>query len=84
VEQAEERLARVEALLADMESSVDSLRGQKAFLDQVIEKAGTLEYYAKQAEALVTLLRETGVDRPRELTGARGENGSGGVVVKSA
>jgi hypothetical protein len=83
VEQAEERLARVEALLADMESSVDSLRGQKAFLDQVIEKAGTLEYYAKQAEALVTLLRETGVDRPRELTGVRGENGSG-VVVKSA
>jgi len=83
VEQAEERLARVEALLADMESSLDSLNGQKAFLDQVIEKAGALEYYAKQAEGLVTLLRETGADRPREITGAsRGD--SGGVVVKSA
>ncbi len=82
VEQAEERLVRVEAVLADMESSLDSLHAQKAFLDQVIEKAGALEYYAKQAEALVPLLRETGVDRPREIVGV--SRGDGGVAVRSA
>jgi DNA repair exonuclease SbcCD ATPase subunit len=59
IEQAEDRLARVEALLADTESSLQSLHGQKAFLDQVIEKAGTLEFYAKQAESLIALLRES-------------------------
>src|SRR2546425_1249229 len=61
IEQAEERLGRVEALLADIGSSVETLHGQKLFLDQVIEKAGTLEFYAKQAEGLITLLRESGV-----------------------
>ena len=59
IEQAEDRLARVEALLADTESSLQSLHGQKAFLDQVIEKAGTLEFYAKQAESLIALLRDS-------------------------
>ena len=63
IEQAEGRLARVEALLADTESSLESLHGQKAFLDQVIEKAGTLEFYAKQAESLISMLRESA---PRE------------------
>src|SRR2546426_5129608 len=43
-------LARVEALLAHIASSAETLHGQKAFLDQVIEKAGTLEFYSKQAE----------------------------------
>ena len=38
IEQAEDRLARVEALLADTESSLQSLHGQKAFLDQVIQR----------------------------------------------
>jgi len=59
IEQAEGRLARVEALLADTESSLQALHGQKAFLDQVIEKAGTLEFYAKQAEGLIAMLRES-------------------------
>lgn len=72
VEQAEGRLARVEALLADTESSLQALHGQKAFLDQVIEKAGTLEFYAKQAEGLITMLRNAGPSRPE------------GVVAKSA
>jgi len=61
IEQAEERLARVEALLADVGSSMETLHGQKGFLDQVIEKAGTLEFYSKQAEGLIAMLRESGV-----------------------
>ena len=72
IEQAEGRLARAEALLADTESSLEALNGQKAFLEQVIEKAGTLEFYAKQAEGLITMLRNAGPSRPE------------GVVVKSA
>ena len=76
IEQAEERLARVEALLADIGSSAEALHGQKVFLDQVIEKAGTLEFYAKQAEGLITMLRENGVsERP---------HGGGPRQVKSA
>ncbi len=58
VERAEERLARVEALLVDIQSSLETLHGQKAFLDQVVEKAGALEFHAKQAEALINTLRE--------------------------
>lgn len=72
IEQAEGRLARVEALLADTESSLQTLHGQKAFLDQVIEKAGTLEFYAKQADGLITMLRNAGPSRPE------------GVVAKTA
>jgi chromosome segregation ATPase len=64
IEQAEERLARVEALLSDVESSHGALHAQRTFLDQVIEKAGTLEFYAKQAEGLITMLKESGV-QPR-------------------
>ena len=62
----------MEALLADTESSLQALSGQKAFLDQVIEKAGTLEFYAKQTEGLITMLRNAGPSRPE------------GVVAKSA
>jgi DNA repair exonuclease SbcCD ATPase subunit len=78
IEQAEERLARVEALLAGIGSSVETLHGQKAFLEQVMEKAGTLEFYAKQAENLISLLREHGVtERPQG-------GGATPRVVKSA
>jgi chromosome segregation ATPase len=73
IEQAEGRLARVEALLSDVESSHGALHAQRTFLDQVIEKAGTLEFYAKQAEGLITMLKENGV-QPRPE----------GLVVKSA
>ena len=63
MEQAEERLGRVEALLADVQSSFEALHGQKALLDQVTEQAGSLEFHAKQAEALIATLREE-----REIT----------------
>ena len=78
IEQAEERLARVEALLAHVGSSMETLQGQKGFLDQVIEKAGTLEFYAKQADGLIAMLRESGAtERPKG-------SGTPPRVVKSA
>jgi DNA repair exonuclease SbcCD ATPase subunit len=63
VEQAEERLGRAEALLDDIHSHLETLHGQKAFMDQVIEQAGSLAFHAKQAEALIATLREE-----REIT----------------
>jgi chromosome segregation ATPase len=63
IERAEERLARADALVIDIQSSLETLHGQKAFLDHVIEKAGSLTFQAKQAEALIDTLREE-----RELT----------------
>src|SRR3989442_13926347 len=63
VEQAEERLGRVEALLADIQAGFEMLHGQKALMDQVIAQAGALEFHTKQAEALIATLREE-----REIT----------------
>jgi len=78
IEQAEERLARVEALLADVGSSMETLHGQKGFLEQVIEKAGTLEFYAKQADGLIAMLRDSAAaERPKG-------GGTPPRVVKSA
>src|SRR5262249_36835582 len=47
---AEERLARAEGLLADVGSSIEALQGQKAIVDQAIEKAGSLQFLVRQAE----------------------------------
>ena len=58
VEQAEERLGRVETLLADVQSSLEALHGQKALMDQVSGTAASLELHARRAEALIETLRE--------------------------
>ena len=55
---AEERLARAEGLLVDIGSSLEALQGQKAIVDQAVEKAGSLQYLLKQAEAAMEGLRE--------------------------
>jgi len=55
---AEERLARAEGLLADVGSSLDALQGQKAIVDQAVEKAGSLQFLLKQAEVAIEGLRE--------------------------
>ena len=60
---AEERLARAEGLLADVRSSLEALQGQKAIVDQAVEKAGSLRILLKQAEAMIEGLREE-----REIT----------------
>jgi chromosome segregation ATPase len=56
--QAEARLARTEALLIDVRSSLEVLQGQKVIVDHVLEKAGSLQFLLKQAEAMIEGLRE--------------------------
>ena len=55
---AEERLARAEGLLADVEGNLEALSGHKAIVDQALEKAGSLQFLVKQAEAAIDSLRE--------------------------
>jgi DNA repair exonuclease SbcCD ATPase subunit len=72
---AEERLARAEGLLVDVGSSLESLNSQKAIVDQAVEKAGSLQYLLKQAEAVIEGLREERKTNSlvRPATGAVGE-----------
>jgi DNA repair exonuclease SbcCD ATPase subunit len=58
IEQAEQRLARADALLIDIHSSLEALHSQKAIVDHVIEKIGSLTLEAQQAETLIDRLRE--------------------------
>lgn len=55
---AEERLARADALLVDVRSSLESLQGHKVVVDQAVEKAGSLRSLLKQAEGVIDALRE--------------------------
>jgi hypothetical protein len=55
---AEERLSHAEALLSDVQSSLESLQGQKVVVDQAVEKAGSLQFLLKQADAMIEGLRE--------------------------
>jgi len=55
---AEERMARLDTLLGDIQGSLESVRSQKAVVDAVLEKASQLSFQAKEAEALITALRE--------------------------
>ena len=60
---AEDRLSRAEGLLADVQASLEALQGQKAIVDQAVEKAGSLQFLLKQAEGAIDGLREE-----REMT----------------
>lgn len=66
VEQVEARLARADAMILDLQSSIETLQSQKTIVDQVVEKAGTLTFQVRQAEALIQILREE-----RDLIGTR-------------
>ena len=55
---AEERLARAEGLLADVRTGLETLQGQKAIVDQAVEKTGSLRFLLKQAEAMIDGLRD--------------------------
>jgi hypothetical protein len=55
---AEERLGRAEALLMDVRSGLEALQGQKAIVDQAVEKASSLRVLLKQSEAMIEMLRE--------------------------
>jgi len=58
IERAEQRLGRAEALTLQVQSTLETLQGQKALLDHVIDKAGALTFQVKQAEALIQSIRE--------------------------
>lgn len=58
VEDAEGRLARADGLLMDIRAGLESLRSQKAVVDQVIATSGQLTYEAKEAERLLVTLRQ--------------------------
>jgi chromosome segregation ATPase len=55
---AEQRIARLDALLVDVRASLEHLQSQKATIDHVLDKATQLTFLAKEAEALITTLRE--------------------------
>jgi chromosome segregation ATPase len=52
------QIARAEALLIDIRTSLEVLNGQKAFLEDVMDTAGSLRFQSKQAEALIATLRD--------------------------
>ena len=58
IEAAEARLARADGLLMDIRAGLESLRSQKAVVDQVISTSGQLTYEAKEAERLLIQLRQ--------------------------
>ncbi|UCG85760.1 MAG: hypothetical protein JSW71_17850 [Gemmatimonadota bacterium] len=58
IERAEQRLARAEAVTLQVQSTLETLQGQKAMLDHVMDKAGSLTFQLKQAEALIQTIRE--------------------------
>jgi hypothetical protein len=50
---AEERLAKAEALLVDLRSSLETLQAQKTIVEQAVEKTGSLKVLVRQAEAMI-------------------------------
>jgi len=56
--EAEERLSRLDASLIDLQSTFQAVLDQKAFLEQVVETAGSLALQTMQAEAAISTLRE--------------------------
>jgi len=55
---AEQRLVRAQALLSDVRSSLKTLLEQRVVVDQAVEKAGSLQFLLKQAEAMIEVRRE--------------------------
>lgn len=58
IDLAEQRMARLDALLVDVRASLEALQSQKVNVDHVLEKASQLMFMVKEAEALITTLRE--------------------------
>ncbi len=58
VEAIDDQVARAEAVIIDVRTTLESLHEQKAFLEQAMETAGSLRFQSKRAEALIESLRE--------------------------
>ena len=63
IAQSEVRLQRADALLREIRSSLESMTSQRAVVDRVLATSGRLGVEAREAEGLLTALREE-----RELT----------------
>ncbi len=57
-QEAEERLSRLDALLIDLQSTLQTVLDQKEFLEKVVQTAGSLAFQTMQAEAAINTLRE--------------------------
>ena len=57
VEDLERRVARADAVALDVRASVEVIAAQRAYVDQVLERSGTLAFQMKHAEALTEALR---------------------------
>ncbi len=57
IEELEHRLARADALTRDVRSTIEMISAQRSVVDLVLERSGTLVIQAKQAEALIEVLR---------------------------
>jgi chromosome segregation ATPase len=60
--EAEARLARLDAALIDLQTTLQAVLDQKQFLEQVVETAGSLALQTMQAEAAIKTLREATED----------------------
>jgi hypothetical protein len=58
IEELERRIARADALALNVRASVEVIAAQRAYVDQVLERSGTLAFQMKQAEALMDALRQ--------------------------
>jgi len=58
IEELERRIARADALALNVRASVEVIAAQRAYVDQVLERSGTLAFQMKQAEALMEALRQ--------------------------
>ena len=58
IEELERRIARADALALNVRQSVEVIAAQRAYVDQVLERSGTLAFQMKQAEALVDALKQ--------------------------
>jgi|GEM_PF-823526 len=58
LDRAEERLAHADTLMTDLRGALEILLSQKAQVDYFLEQANSLSLEAKQAESLLTTLRE--------------------------
>ena len=74
VEDAEQRMARMEALVTDLRSGLRTLHSEKAMVDVAIEKAGDLNYEVKEAEALIRALKDERKTSGRFLEALKNED----------
>lgn len=67
-------MARMEALLSDVRSGLQTLRSERAIVNLTVEKAGELTYQAREAVTLIQTLREERRASDRFLEALRAED----------